>query len=55
MMKLLSRFWSDRSGATAIEYGLIAVLVSITILTASVKIGGGVTAKYDQINSYVAQ
>ena len=31
-MKLLSRFWTDESGATAIEYGLIAAGISIAII-----------------------
>ncbi|VVT29608.1 Flp family type IVb pilin [Rhizobium sp. EC-SD404] len=35
-MTILKRFWSERSGATAIEYGLIAGLISIAIV-------GGVT------------
>lgn len=34
MKKLLSRFAKDESGATAIEYGLIAGLVSIVIIAA---------------------
>jgi len=31
-MIMLKRFLTDRSGATAIEYGLIATLISIAIL-----------------------
>ncbi|MFD1913043.1 Flp family type IVb pilin [Halodurantibacterium flavum] len=31
-MKLLSRFAKDESGATAIEYGLIAALLSVAII-----------------------
>jgi pilus assembly protein Flp/PilA len=38
-MKLLSRFASDESGATAIEYGLLAALISVVIIGA-VKIAG---------------
>ena len=33
-MKLLSRFVTDRSGATAIEYGLLAGLMAVAVLTA---------------------
>ncbi|MBI1384167.1 MAG: Flp family type IVb pilin [Rhizobiales bacterium] len=29
----LARFWRDRKGATAIEYGLIAALIAIGMLT----------------------
>ena len=35
-MKLVARFMKDESGATAIEYGLIAALISVAII-------GGVT------------
>jgi pilus assembly protein Flp/PilA len=34
MSKLIKRFSKDDSGATAIEYGLIAALVAVVILTA---------------------
>ena len=36
MKNLLNKFFKDESGATAIEYGLIAALVSVAII-------GGVT------------
>lgn len=39
MTNLLSRFAKDESGATAIEYGLIAGFVSIAIITALGVIG----------------
>ena len=32
-MNLISRFVRDESGATAIEYGLIAALVAVVIIT----------------------
>ena len=34
MKSLVTRFVKDESGATAIEYGLIAGLVSVVIITA---------------------
>lgn len=33
MSKLITRLWNDESGATAIEYGLIATGIGIVILT----------------------
>jgi pilus assembly protein Flp/PilA len=33
MIKLINRFAKDESGATAIEYGLIAGLVSVALIT----------------------
>ena len=55
MMKLLSQFWNDQSAATAIEYGLIAALVSITILNAATNIGGGLVSRWEQVDKFVAQ
>jgi pilus assembly protein Flp/PilA len=39
MKNLITRFQKDESGATAIEYGLIAGFVSIAIITALLLIG----------------
>ncbi len=39
MKNLITRFHNDESGATAIEYGLIAGLLSIVILTAVTSVG----------------
>jgi len=33
-MNLVKKFLNDESGATAIEYGLIAALISVVIITA---------------------
>jgi pilus assembly protein Flp/PilA len=43
-MNLFSRFIRDESGATAIEYGLIAALVAVVIIT-------GLTALGTKLNS----
>ncbi|TIP81780.1 MAG: Flp family type IVb pilin, partial [Mesorhizobium sp.] len=32
MKTLLQRFWEDKSGATAVEYGLIVAVLSLTII-----------------------
>jgi len=55
MAKIIKQFCKDQSAATAIEYGLIAALVSITILTAATNIGGGVVNRYEQVDTYVNQ
>jgi pilus assembly protein Flp/PilA len=39
MKILLSRFLRDESGVTAIEYGLIAALISVVIITAAAAVG----------------
>jgi pilus assembly protein Flp/PilA len=38
---LIRKFLSDESGATAIEYGLIAALVSVAAIAALQAMGGG--------------
>ncbi|WP_240232071.1 Flp family type IVb pilin [Devosia lacusdianchii] len=38
-MKLFARFAQDESGATAIEYGLIAALISVGIILAATALG----------------
>jgi pilus assembly protein Flp/PilA len=48
---LISRFLSDESGATAIEYCLIAVGLSIVILTAVNGIGTSLNANFSSINT----
>jgi pilus assembly protein Flp/PilA len=45
---LLKRFVADTSGATAIEYALIAVIVSISIIAAVDSIGEGSVLGYFQ-------
>ena len=51
MRQLISRFLSDESGATAIEYCLIAVGLSIVIITAVNGIGSAVNGKFTSINT----
>lgn len=51
MRLLLSRFLADQSGATAIEYCLIAVGLSIVIITAVNGIGTTLNTKFTSVNS----
>ncbi|MDO3435986.1 Flp family type IVb pilin [Rhizobium sp. CBN3] len=39
MTKLFSRFLKDESGATAIEYGLIAALISVALIAGATTLG----------------
>ena len=39
-MKMLKKLLRDESGATAIEYGLIAALISVVIITGVTTVGG---------------
>ena len=51
MRQLIARFLRDESGATAIEYGLIAAGISIVIITAVNGIGTTVKGKFTSINT----
>lgn len=42
-MTTMARFFKDESGATAIEYGLIAALISVGIIAAATTLGGGLS------------
>jgi pilus assembly protein Flp/PilA len=46
MTKLISRFVRDESGATAIEYGLIAALIAVVIITVLTTIGTNLNNKF---------
>jgi pilus assembly protein Flp/PilA len=50
MKNLLNRFASDESGATAIEYGMIAALVAVAIIAALRTLGTNLTNKFTQIS-----
>ena len=49
-MQMLYRFLKDESGATAIEYGLIAALVSVVIITAVATLGDNLDDDVHPIN-----
>ncbi len=48
-MRSILRFLSDESGATAIEYGLIASLVAVAIVTAVASVGAKLTATFTKV------
>ena len=51
MKNLIARFVKDQSGATAIEYGLIAAGISLAIIAAVNGLGGNLNGKFSSINS----
>ena len=50
MKKLVARFVKDESGATAIEYGLIAAGISLAIIAAVNGLGTNLNNKFTTIN-----
>ncbi len=51
MKNLVRRFITDESGATAIEYGLIAAGISLVIITIVNGLGGKISSKFTAINT----
>ncbi|HLX15372.1 MAG TPA: Flp family type IVb pilin [Bradyrhizobium sp.] len=51
MPRIISKFLSDESGATAIEYGLIAAGISLAIIAVVNGIGTKLNTQFNSINS----
>jgi pilus assembly protein Flp/PilA len=51
MSRLFARFLKDESGATAIEYGLIAAGISLAIIAVVNGLGANLNDKFTTINS----
>ena len=51
---MFARFMNDESGATAIEYGLIAALNAVAIITGATTLGSTLNAKFDSIATSVS-
>ena len=51
LKQIFSKFWSDESGATAIEYGLIAAGISLAIIAVVNGLGTTLNDKFTSINS----
>ena len=49
-MKLLASFVKNESGATAIEYGLIAALISVAIIGGATALGTGLNSLFTNID-----
>lgn len=49
MTKLISRFYKDESGATAIEYGLIAALIALAIMVGAGALGNNIGTQFNKI------
>jgi pilus assembly protein Flp/PilA len=53
-MKTLIKFLKDEDGATAIEYGLIAALIAVAIITAVTAVGDNLSSTFTDVASAVA-
>ncbi|WP_269930879.1 Flp family type IVb pilin [Aminobacter sp. HY435] len=55
MSNLIARFVKDESGATAIEYGLIAALIALAIIGGATAVGSQLKAKFGLISGELAK
>ncbi len=51
MSRFMRRFIADEAGATAIEYGLIAALISVVIITVLTSVGNNLKTKFTTVNT----
>ena len=51
LKSMIQKFWSDESGATAIEYGLIAAGIALAIITVVNSLGSTLNDKFSSISS----
>ena len=54
MTQFIKRFAHDESGATAIEYGLIAALIAVVIIAGATTLGNSLKDKFNTIASKVS-
>lgn len=54
MRNLLNRFAKDESGATAIEYGLIAALIAVVIIAALGLVGTSLRTKFGEVSTAIS-
>ena len=53
MSKFVTQFMKDESGATAIEYGLIAALIAVVIITAATTLGTKISGTFTNIGAAI--
>ena len=53
MTQIFARFMKDESGATAIEYGLIAALISVAIIAGASTVGTQLGALFTKIGGKI--
>jgi len=54
MTKFVTRFLKDESGATAIEYGLIAALIAVVIISGVSILGTNLNDKFQSVATKVS-
>jgi len=52
-MKTVARFFTNESGATAIEYGLIAALIAVVVIGAVTAVGTQLSTTFTNVSTSV--
>jgi len=52
-MKTIAHFFADESGATAIEYGLIAALIAVVVIGAVTAVGTQLSTTFTNVSTAV--
>jgi pilus assembly protein Flp/PilA len=53
MSKFVTRFLKDESGATAIEYGLIAALIAVVLVGALTALGTNLSTTFTNVSNAI--
>jgi pilus assembly protein Flp/PilA len=53
-MRLLRAFLADIRGATAVEYGLLAALISVAIMASLEALGGDIGSLFNDISNHMS-
>lgn len=48
---MIKRFLRDQDGATAIEYAMLAAMLSVALITAIASIGGSATSMFEAVQT----
>jgi pilus assembly protein Flp/PilA len=54
-MKFVGKIFSDKKGATAIEYGLIAALIAVAAITAMQGLGSQLITTFTKVSTEMAK
>ena len=54
MKRFITNFLSDESGATAIEYGLLAALIAVVIIVGASTLGGNINTLFNDIANCIS-
>jgi pilus assembly protein Flp/PilA len=53
MTKFMKSLWKDESGATAIEYGLLAALIAVVIIGVVASLGGTLRDTFSTVDNEI--